>query len=416
MRRGVPLDAALDRALAPLPEADRRLTHELAAGVLRHGSALDGVLAHFVPRGIGSLSAPLLDVLRLGAYQLRILDRVPAHAAVATSVALARERVGDRVSGFTNAVLRRVAELPAGAATHDALSEVEHLARAWSHPAWLVARWLGRFGSAGTAALLQWNNSRPSLVLQPTRGDVLDLEGLLDEHGIGNAPAPYGAGVVVKASHPERLPGYDAGEFYVQDPAQALVVQFASFPSTATIYDACAAPGGKAVGMTRRSATVIAADVSRRRIERLRENLARAGRGANSIIVADAARPPIRSISAYLLDAPCLGTGTFARHPDARGRVTETALQSLVLAQATLLDAAADRIAPGGVLCYATCSLEPEENEMQIAAFLARRRDFERQPPAVFPRDVVTPAGDLLTLPQRDGIDGAYAARLVRTA
>lgn len=382
------------------------------------------MLARFIPRGIGSVSLPLLDVLRLGAYQLRVLDRVPAHAAVTTSVALARERVGDRVSGFTNAVLRRVAELPRDEATprHAAPqpgatddSVAAHLAHAWSHPGWLVARWLARFGARGTETLLHWNNSHPLLVLQPTRGTILDLEEMLDEHGIPSTPAPYGAGVVVKESRPERLPGYDTGDFIVQDPAQALVVRFADFPPDAVVYDACAAPGGKTLGLSRNVRQVIAADASQRRMGRLQENVVRAGHGNEQLVVADAAHPPVRPVHAYLLDAPCLGTGSFARHPDARTRVTDEALQRLAGRQRALLDAAAERMAPGGVLCYATCSLEPEEDEMQVTAFLDRHADFRRQPARSFPADLVTPAGDMLTLPQRDGVDGAFAARLVRS-
>lgn len=414
MRRGLPFDTALARELGSLPDADRRLAHEIAVGVLRQSQPLDRLLAHFIPRGIGSVSAPLLDVLRLGVYQLRLLNRIPAHAAVTTSVALARERVGDRVSGFTNAVLRRVAELPPGDLAHDDVDEVARLAGTWSHPAWLVARWLARFGARETVALLRWNNAHPALVLQPTRGAALDLERLLDEQGIANVPAPYGAGVIVKASQPQRLPGFDAGEFFVQDPSQALVVRFADFPHDALVYDACAAPGGKTLALTYRCRQVIAADLSVRRLGRLRENLARAGRHTEAVLAADAAHPPIRRVQAYLLDAPCLGTGSFARHPDARLRVNNDALLRLAATQSVLLDAAADRIASGGLLCYATCSLEPEENEMQVTAFLHRHPEFRREPPTDFPAELLTHVGDLMTLPQRDRIDGAYAARLVR--
>jgi 16S rRNA (cytosine967-C5)-methyltransferase len=415
VRRGVPFDAALTRELGTLPDADRRLAHEMAVGVLRQSQPLDDLLARFVARGVSSVAVPLLDILRLGTYQLRLLDRIPPHAAVATSVALARELVGERASGFTNAILRRVAELPTEDTAHDDVDDVARLASRWTHPAWLVARWIARFGVPDTEELLRWNNSHPVLVLQPTRGSILDLEQLLDEHGIANHPAPFAAGVVVSESRPDRLPGFDAGDFFVQDPAQALVVRFADFAPDATVFDACAAPGGKTLALTHQHAQVIAADLSVRRLARVRENLLRAGRHTEAVIAADAAHPPIRPVRAYLLDAPCLGTGSFARHPDARLRVSNDALLRLAAAQAILLDAAASRIAPGGVLCYATCSLEPEENEMQVNAFLHRHPGFRREPPAGFPAELLTPAGDLLALPQRDRIDGAFAARLVRS-
>lgn len=410
----MPFDAALDRGLAGLPEVDRRLTHELSAGVLRHQGSLDAVITQFVPRGLASVQPALLDVLRIGAYQLHHLERVPPHAAVATSVALVRETAGERATGFANAVLRRVADAPRDRAGHDGDYDAAALAARWSHPEWLVARWLGRFGRDGAERLLEWNNTHPALVVQAARDDNDSLQARLDSAGVQGFPAPHGAGIVVTETRPEKLPGYSEGAFYVQDPAQALVLRFAGFPAGAIVYDACAAPGGKTLGLARRAGVVIAADASRRRILRLCDNIARAGRGNAFPVVADALHPPVVQASAYLLDAPCLGTGTFARHPDARLRVHPDALQRISREQAALLDAAAAVVAPGGVLCYATCSLEPEEDEEQIEAFLDRHPHFSRQPPAGFPPELLTPEGDLLILPQRDGMDGAYAARLVR--
>jgi 16S rRNA (cytosine967-C5)-methyltransferase len=408
VRGGTPLDLALSRHLGVLVDADRRLAHEIAVGVLRSADALDARLAPFVPRGIASVAVPLLDVLRVGTYQVDALDRIPPHAAVATTVTLARELAGDYATGFANAVMRRIA----ASASRDRTATPDRDAS--SHPAWLVARWLERFGPTGTDALLRWNNARPPLVLQPTRGSAEALRQQLAAHGVDAELAPFEAGVIARAGRPEQLPGYDEGDFYVQDPAHALVVRFAGFPAGATVYDACAAPGGKTLALSHRGMAVIAADRSRRRVARVAENVARAGRGTEWVVVADAGHPPIRPVAAYLLDAPCLGTGTFARHPDARLRVTTDALADLAAAQARLLDAAADRIAPGGLLCYATCSLEPEENEMQVAAFLARHRSFRRRPGGECPPELLTAEGDLATLPQRDGVDGAFAARLER--
>ncbi len=376
--------------------------------MLRHSQVLDGLIARHVTRGITSVAPDLLDILRIAAYQLYVLERIPPHAAVTTSVSLARERIGDHVAGFTNAVLRKLAT--ARASTPD---EPLHLFEA-SHPNWLVDRWIARFGETDTRTLLEWNNGHPPLVVQPARRSTGDLERLFAEADIPTFPAPFGAGLVVDRSRPELLPGFAEGAFFVQDPAQALVVRFAGFLPGSTIYDACAAPGGKAMALGRRAARVIAADASVRRVARLSENLQRAGSGREFAIVANAAHPPVRSLSAAFLDAPCLGTGTFARHPDARLRVTPAALERLAAEQAMLLDAMAEVVAPGGVLCYATCSLEPEENEQQVTAFLARHRTFRRQPPDGFPAELVSAVGDLATLPHRDGIDGAFASRLVR--
>mgnify|MGYP002622571832 CR=1 FL=1 len=413
MRRGEPFDTALERGLASLAEVDRRLVHELAAGVLRQQGPLDTAIAPHVSREIGQVEPALLDILRLATYQIHHLDRVPPHAAVATAVDLARQAVGERATGFVNAVLRKVARgRPAPAAPEPDTAAA--LAGEFSHPEWLVTRWLERFGRDETRALLEWNNAHPPLVIQPARGSVDELANRLGEAKVPHFLAPFGAGVVVDETRPDRIPGFDEGDWFVQDPAQALVTRYAGFPEDAVVYDACAAPGGKALALHDSVARVVAADLSRRRLERLLENLSRLAAPNVHPVVADAMQPPVRPVGAVLVDAPCLGTGTFARHPDARHRVRPEALARLVAEQAALLDAAADRVRTGGVLCYATCSLEPEEDGEQVDRFLARRRDFRREP-ATGDDLPLTAAGDLLLLPQRHGTDGAFAARLVRT-
>ncbi len=413
--RGRPLDAALAETLRALSDPDRRLAHELAAGVLRRRTGLDRQLALLVPRGLARVDPAVRDVLRLGAYQLTALDRVPPHAAVGTSVALAREAAGARAAGFVNAVLRR---LGGEGAREDAPAAERGtgLAERYSHPAWLVRRWEARFGRDATARLLEWNNTRPRLVLQPARAPMDRVVSELRAAGVAVEPAPHHAGIVVDASRPDRLPGYARGDFTVQDPAQSLVARYAAVPAGATVYDACAAPGGKTIGLARSGARVISADVHPTRLRRLRENLARAGSGRELPLVADAGHPPVRPVDVVLLDAPCLGTGTFARHPDARWRIAPTALASLAARQAALLGGVADRVRPGGLLVYATCSLEPEENTEQVDRFLREHPEFARERPADFPAALLTDAGDLMTLPQRDAMDGAYAARLRRCA
>jgi len=412
VRAGKPFDLALDRAVKRLAEPDRRLAHELAAGVLRSQTALDERLAPLVPRGWSSVAPELKDVLRLGAFQLTALDRVPAHAAVDTSVALAKTAGGDRAGGFVNAVLRRIGA--AGGPGPLATGGEPRLAADASHPPWLVERWLARFGPEETAALLRWNNTRPRLVLQPARASQAELEQCWRAAGLEVAPAPFGAGLTTDRSRPSELPGFREGAFIVQDPAQALLAWFADLPPDATVYDACAAPGGKAISLGRGARCVIAADVAPPRVRRLAENLGRAGSGREYPVVADARRPPVRPVSVVVVDAPCLGTGTFARHPDARWRVTLEALAKLERRQRELLDAAGGAVAPGGLLVYGTCSLEPEENERQVDMFLQRHPDFRREPNETFPTALTSPDGDLMILPQRHHMDGAFAARLRR--
>ena len=418
---GVPFDAALDRSIDSLEDRDRRLVHELAAGVLRQQTVLDDRLAPAVTRGLGAVDPRLLRVLRLGAYQLTVLDRVPAHAAVSTSVELAREAGGEPAAGFVNAVLRKLERGPVvepegpGSAAETG-SRAAGLARRFSHPVWLVERWLARFGATETEALLRWNNTHPPLVVQPAREEQPALLSRWSSLGLDVRPAPWDAGIVVTAGSPRGLDGYQAGAFVVQDPAQALVARFAAVPPGALVYDACASPGGKAIALGRRARLLVAGDGSRSRVRRLKQNLARAGSGREHAVVADAKHPPLGSADVVLLDAPCLGTGTLARHPDARWRVRAAALRTLAHTQGRLLDAVAGTVRPGGLLIYATCSLEPEENDTQVDRFLSRHPEFRRDLPADFPRELVTADGDLQLLPHRHATDGAFAARLRRAA
>jgi 16S rRNA (cytosine967-C5)-methyltransferase len=270
------------------------------------------------------------------------------------------------------------------------------------------------FGPAGAESLLCWNNSRPALVLQAARKDLDWLAAHWRNSGIAVEAAPYGAGLRTSVSRPADLPGFHEGAFIVQDPAQALLARFADVPAGTVIYDACAAPGGKTIALGRIARTVIAGDASRPRARRLAENLRRAGSGREKVVVADARRPPLRQIDMVLVDAPCLGTGTFARHPDARWRVTLEALTSLATLQREILDQAATLVRPGGLLVYSTCSVEPEENQMQVAGFLARHSEFYRERPVDLPGDLLSPEGDLSILPQLHGMDGAFAARFRR--
>jgi 16S rRNA (cytosine967-C5)-methyltransferase len=413
VRAGRPFDAALGPALESLADADRRLAHEMAAGVLRRQSALDSRLTPLVSRGLNRLAPELLDILRLGAFQLTGLDRVPAHAAVDTSVALAKETVGDKAGGLVNAVLRKLTRTAAATVEKSGGTAVQ-LAEAHSHPLWLVERWLDRYGAEETERLLQWNNQRPRLVVQPARVQLPDLEQQWQAAGITTAPAPYGAGLVTDRARPQALPGFDQGAFIVQDPGQALLAWFADLPPGSAVYDASAAPGGKTISLGREAALVVAGDVNRARVRRLSQNLARAGSGREHAVVADAQRPPVSSADAVLLDAPCLGTGSFARHPDARWRVSPADLGELARLQEQLLEGAAEAVGPNGLLVYSTCSLEPEENEDQVERFLQRHPDFEREPSDTFPATLLSDRGDLMILPQRDAMDGAYAARLRR--
>jgi len=375
--------------------------------VLRRRAELDESL------NLSRADPRLHDILRLGAYQLRALDRVPAHAAVSTSVELARETAGEAAARYVNQALRRLAG--------DKRWEMREGAP--SHPDWLVQRWQSNFGAEAAQSLLAWNDARPPLVIQPTRWSLRQLAEQLQAAGLTTSPAPYDAGLVVahpssRIPHPSKLPGFTEGGFIVQDPAHALVCRFAAIPAGARVYDACAAPGGKAVTLERLGARVVAGDVRRDRIARLADTTRRAG-VAIRVLCADLLAAPFAGSGwdAVFVDAPCTATGTMARHPDARWRVTEGAITRAAVRQRGLLEAAARLVPPRGLLVYATCSLEPEENTDVVEAFLTDHAEFARAPAAgAVPPDLLTPAGDFQSLPHRHGMDGAYAARLVHRA
>jgi 16S rRNA (cytosine967-C5)-methyltransferase len=417
IRHGIPFDRALERALSGLAEPDKRLAHELAAGVLRHRTPLDQAIAPHVSGGVERVRDDLLDILRLGAYQLMFLERVPRHAAVDTAVTLGRRIAGARVGGFVNAVLRKVGgpgdKAPGSQEAHEPVTP-ESLAIEYSHPLWLVSRWVERFGAEETERLLAANNTRPPLIVQPARWSMDALTTALDQQHIPWQPAPFDAGLVVSGRRPQELPGFSVGSCYVQDPAQALVVRYFDVPSGSRVLDACAAPGGKAIALSARAKLVVAGDLRPARTRRLRENVVRAAVGPVHILSADAAFPPVRPLDAALLDVPCLGTGAFARHPDARWRVSESALRDLSEQGGRMLREVAGAVRPGGLLFFSTCSLEPEENELQVEAFLAEKPEYRREPSSAVPAELLTPSGDLMVLPQRHGTDGAYAARLRR--
>ena len=393
---------ARDRHLAGLAERDRRLAYELSAGVLRRQRELDTALE------LDRADPRLHDVLRLGAYQLRWLTRVPAHAAVSTSVELARATVGEESTGYVNRTLRDL--------QRDAGSEIRDASA--SHPDWLMGRWTARYGAAEAQRLMEWNDARPLLVLQPARWDLERLENALAEGGLETQRAPFDAGLTLRIPHPpSRIPGFGEGAFIVQDPAHALVARFAAIPPGGQVYDACAAPGGKAVALEALGARVLAGDARHERLGRLADTTRRAG-VAIHCVGANLEAAPIRpaSLDAVLVDAPCSATGTMRRHPDARWRLHAAVFARSAQRQARLLAAAAQLVRPGGLLVYATCSLEPEENEHVVESFLTQHPEFARTPrgESSLPSELLTDAGDFQSMPQRHGIDGAYAARLVR--
>lgn len=421
LREGMLLDAAFDRRTAALDARDRRWTQELIYGLLRRREVLDAALHPRVRGGIARLHADLTDLLRLGVYQLLFMGSVPPYAAIAQTVEIAKLRHGIGASKLANAVLRRIDrerdQLDAAVATDDDVAG--RLERLHSHPRWLVERWLSQFGEADTILLLQKNNEEARVILRPWGIVREQLETSLERSGVAPVEVPLVPDSLMLPAGTAllELAAWKQGHCFVQDPAATLVTRYAAFPPGTTVGDFCAAPGGKSLELARTAGFVIAADRSPARLARMTSNMARLDVRAIGLTAMDAARPATVPLDAILLDVPCTGTGTFRRHPDARWRLRRSDLAVLAAAQAELLRAAAERVNPGGLLIYSTCSLEPEENDEQVDAFLSEHPEWTLEgPPSSAVPDEVLDQGRLRVLPQRHGTDGAFAARLRRVA
>lgn len=418
LRRGELLDRALDRLGTGLDARDQAWTRELLYGTQRLRGRIDHLLEGRVRGGLDSLEPDVLDVLRLGSYQLLEMGGVPTYAGISQSVELVRVAGSQRAAGLVNGVLRALdRERDRERFPDRGARPLEYLQSWGSHPEWMVERWLARWGLEETERLVAANNLRPVLYIRPVGMAVGEARERLAALGVAADPvefAPRSLRVDGGVDVPALL---DAVPAIVQDPAAGLVVDYAAIPGGATVVDLCSAPGGKTVGAAEVAAFVAAADVSVGRIARVRQNVDRLGLGARvGLVVADARQPPFSRAEVVLLDAPCTGTGTLRRHPDGRWRVGPAELDLLVALQREMLDAAAALVPPGGVLVYATCSLEPEENAEQVRAFLERHRGFAPAPvEGVVDPSVLADDGSLLVLPQRQGVDGAFAVRLRRT-
>ena len=429
VRAGATLADAVAREREALGDArDRSLAHDLATGVLRWRSALDAALATASNRAIARVDADVLDILRLGVYQMRHRDRLPAHAVVSDAVALTRFAGHTSAAGFVNAVLRRLATTAAAAPPSSDLPAIaaaglDTLATHFAHPAWLVARWTARLGVDAAIGWMRFDNDPAPLTLRalPSAGTREALAERLASAGVSVTPTRWApAGLVVTAGNP--LDQAADVSFVVQDEASQVVGELAAAWPARRRLDVCAAPGGKTLALWAAGdgGRVVAGDRRPRRVRLLRETLARAGAGGIPIVQHDAAGPlPYRDVfDLVLVDAPCSGLGTLRREPDLKWRRVEAELASMAAVQTRMLAHAARVVAPGGVLVYATCSSEPDENDAVADAFLAAHPAFEAAgPPPAAPAGVgglLTEDGRLHTSPVTHGLEAFFAAAFRR--
>lgn len=429
------LPTAIARSRAALDDdRDRALAAEIATGVQRWRAALDRVIETFAKRPIRRLDPEVIEILRLSAYQLLHLTRVPASAVVDDAVKLVK-RAGKRsAAGFVNAVLRTVSrrrnalpvpERPGDPGDRD--RAVDYLAVTLSHPAWLAARWYDRLGFEAAEAWMQFNNAAAPLTLRTNRLRMTpgELTNRLEECGVVVDKGRFAPdALLVRDGHPLRDPGSDAGWFVVQDEASQLVALLAGNSPRRRVLDTCAAPGGKttAFAAVDPGALVVACDVRERRMALLQRTVEATGAANVVLVQADLSQPlPFGdAFECVIVDAPCSGLGTLRRDPDIRWRRHESDLAQLAAAQLTMLRHAAAAVAPGGRLVYATCSSEPEENEGVVAAFLAGVGGFApldaRETHPALPPGTVDASGHLRTEPHRHGLEAFFGAVFTRQA
>lgn len=408
-------DRAFSAVLLPEYESglnvkDRALCHQLVLGVLRRKLYLDAAIAGLA--GTKKIDLEVQIALRLGAFQILELDRIPHHSAVNESVALVQRAKKTSAKGFVNAILRRIAKEGISLIVPD---PIERLSIETSHPRWLLDRWGEQFGEDRAVGIAFANNQAPRTAFRLTSFGKLrgsKLPEYCRESEI--APGAY----VADRSAPELRELSERGEIYFQDEASQLTAGQIQLADGGKFLDVCAAPGGKTalVADANSAATVqfFAGDLYQKRAEFLRENCRK--QGVNSVNVlrydAEAAIPfADGSFDAVLVDAPCSGTGTISSNPEIRYFLQPEDLLALPKKQGAILANASKLVQQGGRLHYSTCSLEVEENEEVISAFLAEADGFKVEPVQVNER-FVTEAGFGRTFPDEDGIDGFFFAVL----
>ena len=402
--------------LKALADRDRALMRRLVATILRRLGTLGHLLSRLLDRGIPTDAPRAQSALLIGAAQILWMD-VPDHAAVDLSVRLVQsDRRAAKYAGLVNAVLRRCAR-----EGQPLIDEVK--SQTLDIPPWLQARWISAYGEATAREMALAIGHEPSLDIT-VKTDATQWATRL--HG---ETLPTGTVRTLLQGSVTMLPGFTEGQGWVQDAAAALPARLFGDVSGKTIVDLCAAPGGKTAQLAQAGARVTAVDRSQARMARLRDNLARLALQADDVVT-DAAEWPGANNGGFdgvLVDAPCTSTGTIRRHPDVAWLRQEADIAALSALQKRLLQKAVALLKPGGTLVYCTCSLEPEEGEQAVAGLLAADSTVRRAPvdagEVAGLSELITADGDLRTLPchlpnedpRLGGLDGFYAARLVKS-
>jgi 16S rRNA (cytosine967-C5)-methyltransferase len=389
---------------------------------MRNRSRLDWILNSSLKKGLESLNSLETNILRMGLYQIAYLDRVPGFAAVNESVNLVKRFGRKGIIGLTNAVLRDIIRNRRHLSRPDTGDKFRDAAIEYSHPEWLVKRWVNELGWEEALRLLSANNSPAPVVIRvnPLKTSPEELIVRLKEKGFGAQPMD-GLPLAILVEEPAGLTSDEAfsrGHFYFQDAgAQMVGLLYRPRPED-LILDLCAAPGGKAGQALEEAgdgAELYAVDIGFHKLRRTRENFVRLGLNSWHLINGDAAGIKFsRRFDLVLADLPCSGLGVLRRRLDLRWKIGEADILRLSGLQSRILDNAAEMVEPGGALVYSTCTLTPEENARQIEGFLTRQTGFSLDRAERYLPPGAAEGGYLSVWPHRQGRDGSFAARLVR--
>ncbi|NBO38292.1 16S rRNA (cytosine(967)-C(5))-methyltransferase [bacterium] len=424
----VVLERLFNHHAGELRPLDRAFIFEIVYGSLRWLSKMDWIMSHMVDRPFTSLDPRVACALRVGAYQIFYMDRVPDRAAVSETVEAVKKVGAGNASSFVNAILRRVARKAEYYPKPDRENQtVEYLSVQYAHPQWMVERWLRHVPLERLEHLLSGNNKAPPIVLRrllnkplPENEDLATY--LLRTQGVASEWLPLKTALKV-----ERLPdvsrceAFARGHYLVQDAAAQLAVQLATPQVSGKVLDACSAPGGKSIALWDQGVAaenLVLAESSRKRMGILQENLTRVGLAPAEILQGDVlTQIEGRSFDTVVLDAPCSALGVTRRHPEIKWHRTPADIDHCALEQRRLLDGLSTAVRPGGELIYIVCSAELEETTLQKDEFLKRHPNFQvvslEQRIHDYYRRYVTRENELLILPgNSDDLDGFYAVAL----
>jgi 16S rRNA (cytosine967-C5)-methyltransferase len=404
-----------------LSEADKALTREIFFGVIRWQKRLNWIIKNFYQGSVDKSPRFIRYILQSSLYQLLCMDRIPDYAVINEAVKLAKIKGGPYWGKKVNAILRSFQRNEHQIDFPDRVSNpVEYISVYYSHPEWLMERWIRRLGVEETISLCKVNNKNPELSLRANQLKIStpELQKRLAHFKVSTTRSSYLDSFLLTESLPDlsQFHPFQQGMFSIQDTSAGLACILLTAEPGDKIIDLCAAPGGKTTfiaELTGDQAAILAIDLNKSRLNLIRQNLNRLGFKSVQLIQADGTQFSCQQVDKVIVDAPCSGSGVLAKRVDLRWKRTFEQIAELTKLQLQLLTNASTMLKPGGVLVYCTCTIEPEENEHIVDKFLQDNKNFYVESASEYvPEEVTNSKGYIYTFPHRHNIDGSFAARL----